>query len=95
MVSQEGLVTKALNFTGKFIQSRWSGINEANAKKIAEFLTDRDKSFEFLDDLIKKNSQEQRLIIKDALNDLLSVAPATRATTQQINQANGEQENNN
>lgn len=95
MVSQEGLATKVLNFTGKFIQSRWSGINEANAKKIAEFLTNRDKSFEFLDDLIKKNSQEQRLIIKDALNDLLSVAPATRATTQQINQANGEQENNN
>ena len=95
VMGDQSLPRKILDLTTDFIGSRWSGVSDKNARNIARFLTEQDKGIEFLDEIIKKSEPKQRLILKDILNDFLSLSPATKITTQQSSSALGSEDDNN
>ena len=59
-----------------------NGITEKNAEKLADFLTDQNKSIEFLDNLIRKNPPSQRLLIKDYLSVMIQTPAIEQAVSE-------------
>lgn len=63
-------VDTAIGSIAKSIQNKWIGLNSKNAKELARILTDRSAGIEALERLIKNAQKEQKIIVREAVEEL-------------------------